>query len=150
MEKKNSEEYPFPFVARTFWFFRWGLLLTCSAIYAFLIANYSRVLASFDESSWFIYAGFWIIFLVYVPYNLIITFFSRTVFDETHIERTTNLLTKKRWLYEEIEKVETGNTGHIRIGFSDGQSIKIWSGEANLPYVLSLLLNKCGPRLAGQ
>ena len=135
----NIKPVSFPYVARTYWFFRWGLLLTYLFIMAGLAVNYPETLNSLSQTSWFVILAFVSMFLIGIPLVITSMFFSKTVFEENYIERTNQFLIKRKWFYEDIKKVETSNTGHIRITFLDRNSIKVWSGEADLNYVLCLL-----------
>lgn len=131
-----------PYVARTYWFFRWGVLLIYLSIMVGLIYNYSETIESLRQSNNWIGIGFFLIFVFWFPLGILDMFTAKTVFNENNIETTSQLLIKKCWRYEDIEKVETSNTGHIRITFIDGNSIKVWRGETNLNNILSILKSK--------
>jgi len=143
---KTLSQIKLPYVARTHWLFRWGCLLALVLIYLAVTLNVDG--GFFDNTSWIVQIAFLIIFFVLAPLSVIEMFISKAVFEKRVILHTNSILRTRKWSYDEVEKVETANTGHVRISFSDGRSIKIWSGEADLHKVLTLLLEKCGSRLA--
>jgi hypothetical protein len=143
IEEISVEEFiKLPFVARTYWFFRWGVFLIYLFIMGGLAFYYSETIKSLSESSWIVIIGFFLGFVVWLPLAILEMFTSKTVFGDTTIENTSKFLVKKKWFYDDIVQVETSNNGHIRITFANGDSIKVWRGEANLNNVFSILKSK--------
>jgi hypothetical protein len=136
-----------PYVARTYWFIRWPLLLTWIAVFsAYLIFSHPET--SFRVSNFFD-VGFYLLFLVLFPAASISMFLSRTTFFEDRIEHTSQLLIKSTFRYGDIQKVEYGSTGHLRITFAKEKRIKIWSGQADLNKVMTILTFCVAPTTAG-
>lgn len=137
-----EENIKLPFVAKTYWFLRWSIFLTYLAIMGGLIIYYPDTIKSLNESNWLTIIVFVLFFIIWAPWVLLEMFTSKTIFTDSTIENTSKIIITKKWSYEDISKVETSTNGHIRINFVDRSLIKVWSGEANLNYILSILKSK--------
>jgi hypothetical protein len=76
--------------------------------------------------------------LLSVPWILLAGFVSRTAFTETHIDHRTMFGVRIVREYTDIERVYLG-AGFIRIHFFDGWKVKIYSGNADIVKIFSII-----------
>jgi hypothetical protein len=96
-EIKHKTVPEFPYIARTYWYLRWGFLLLYLTIWIALISDYAKTLDSFKRDSWLMNLGFLIGFGILPLFGFVSMFFSKTVFNEMNIEHTSSMLIKKAW-----------------------------------------------------
>jgi hypothetical protein len=137
-----KESNVLPIIARTPFVVRWGVLVAYIFICIGLLAKYFKLIESSTNDSWLVNILLAFTFCIFFPISLIIMFFAKTIFYEDIIEHTNHLLIKRKWIYKDIAKVETSNTGHIRITFVDGKWLKISRGETDLSSLLLMIKSK--------
>ncbi|MGD9562269.1 MAG: hypothetical protein AB7F88_18855 [Pyrinomonadaceae bacterium] len=140
--KRVNKDISLPLVAKTFWFIRWTVLLLWASIWIAFLVKYFGNVGPLLSAGWAINALLLLLGFFLPVHGIIRMFFSRTVFAECYIESVSGLGTTRRYAYDEIEKVETANTGHLLITFNNGETVKVWSGQANLNRVNAILRAK--------
>lgn len=132
-----------PLIARPHWLLRFIPLTVVVLVYVLILINHKTFAQSFGTYNLIVAVGSGIVLILWPALTITTTFFSKTVFEEDGIYRVSPLLVKRKWFYDEISKLETGNETHLKISFVNGGSLKVYKSEADLGIIESILNEKC-------
>ncbi len=131
-----------PFTVRINSVFKWAFLICYVAFLVFLWLFRAEMGNDNRETSLVVQAGFVVVAFILYPVAIVSMFYSRTVFFDGEIEQTNAFFVKKRYSYEDIERVEKSRDGYLRLSFRNKKRIKVWGQEHILDDVVSILNSK--------